>query len=114
MFAKLIQSYMVECHSNAVAIQSTSQERSRKYFESKRRQELFEIGDLVVIKTPTRASKLAPRYKGPYKVVGIKRDIFTLEEASTKKITTRHVACIKRYLQKEPESPESQLEDEQQ
>lgn len=43
MFAKLVQHYLKECHTNAVAIQSGSQERSKKYNENKRQRAPNEV-----------------------------------------------------------------------
>ena len=111
MYAKLVQSYMNECHSNAIAIQSASQERSREYFEKGKRSALFKLGDSVVIRAPSRSSKLAPKYRGPYKVVGIKKDILTLEKSSTHKITTRHASDIK-FLGRN-EQPENDAQEDQ-
>lgn len=94
-YAKYIQSYIKECHSNAVAIQTTSQERSKKYYENKRRNTLFKTGDTVAAKRPTRSSKLSPKYIGPLKVIGVKNDIYTLENTANNKTMKRHVSDLK-------------------
>lgn len=98
LHAKLIRKVLEECYINAIAIQSTAQERSRKFFESKRRNVLFELDDFVYIKTRDRSSKFYPRFQGPYKVVGRKDDIYTLEDQETKRTITRHVNDIRHGL----------------
>lgn len=45
---KLIQHYLDDCHANAVAIQSSSQKKSREYYEQKHRSVFFEVGDRVI------------------------------------------------------------------
>lgn len=105
LYAKLIQSQLKECHSNAIAIQTTSQERSKQYFENKRREVLFEIGDTVVIRSPSRSSKLAPKFLGPYKIVGKTNDVYTLEDTKNQRVTTRHVADLRKCVQEAVQEP---------
>lgn len=95
LHAKLVKSYLKECYSTAVAIQSTTQEKARQYYESKRRAALFQLNDTVAVKTPSRSSKLSPKYTGPFKVIGVKNDIYTLEDLQSKRKTTRHVSDLK-------------------
>lgn len=95
MYAKMVKWYLKECHSNAVAIQSTSQERSKQYFEDKRRPVLFQLNDIVAIKSGKRVSKFHPKFKGPYKIIGINKDIYTLEHLEKKTTTQRHVDDLK-------------------
>jgi len=73
-YAKNIQQSMEECYLNAIAIQSASQERARKYYEDKRRNVLVEVGDQVVLKAPSRSSEFAPKFIGPYRIIGTKKD----------------------------------------
>ena len=100
LHTKLIQIYMKECHATAVAIQSTSQEKSRKYYEGKHRPKLFSLNDRVVIRAPDRRSKLSSKYLGPYKIVGKTNDVYKLEDEKTGKILTRHVMDLKGYPQR--------------
>ena len=95
LFAKNIQHHMKECYRSAIAIQSASKERARKYYDSKRREDLFEIGDTVLTKAPSRSSKLSPKFIGPFKVIGKKNDIYTLEDLTSNRKTTRHVADLR-------------------
>lgn len=93
--AQLIKSLMMELHSNAIAIQSINQDRSKKYFERKRRANLFQEGDSVFIKTPPRTSKLHNTYTGPHTVVSMNNDIVKLTDQKTNRFTTRHVSDIR-------------------
>lgn len=112
-FAKVIQSYMKECHACAVAIQSTAQERSRSYYMSKRRDALFEVGDSVVVKAPTRSSKLHSKFVGPFEIIQKTKDIFTLKNRETGKTITRHVADLKGVASRSDDEPENVDNDEQ-
>ena len=102
-YAKNIQQYMKECYSNAIAIQSASQERARKYYEDKRRNELFEVGDQVFLKAPSRSSKFAPKFIGPYRIIETKKDIYTLKDVKTGRKTSRHVNDIRKMYRPQDE-----------
>lgn len=86
MHAKLIQSYLKECRSDAIAIQSVSQENSKGRYNRMNRDIRYHLSDLVSIKTPSRSSKLSPKYKGPCKIVSIQDDIYGLEEVQLVKL----------------------------
>ncbi|GLJ59014.1 hypothetical protein SUGI_1488500 [Cryptomeria japonica] len=72
----------------------------KTYYENRRRNTLFQLNDIVAIKTSSRSSKLSPKYKGPYKIIGIKNDIYTLEDTETNRKTTRHVADLRSMPQR--------------
>jgi len=106
-YARNIQHYMKECYSNAIAIQSAPQERAKEYYESRRRSVLFQLGDRVVIKSPTRSSKLSPKFLGPYKIIGIENDIYTLGEVETGRKTSRHINDIRKTYMPQGENPDA-------
>lgn len=102
MHAKLIRNYLLECHSDAIAIQCNEQEKSKRFYEDSHRTRFFQLNDHVVIKAPNRKSKLAPKFIGPYKIVGIQKDIYRLEDEASGKLTTRHVADLKPFTRINP------------
>jgi len=97
MYARLIKNYMHECQSNAIAIQSISQQQSRERYNEQHRKVVYQEGDQAMIKLPPRSSKLAPKYHGPFTVIDVKKDIYKLENNESKKVQTRHVSDLKLF-----------------
>lgn len=56
---------------------------------------MYETNDTVLVKTSKRASKLSPKFKGPYIITKKDRDIYTLMTPDTRKTITRHVSDLR-------------------
>lgn len=52
---------------------------------------MFKTGDTVAIRAPSRSSKLSPKFNGPYKIIGSKNDIYTLETVDGRETVQRNV-----------------------
>lgn len=58
----------------------------------------FEIGDLVLVSYPNRPpSKLAPRWRGPYRVVNVMDNTLTLLDLVTERQIEKHVSMCKKF-----------------
>lgn len=98
LYAETREYRMREAHQNALGNLRLAQERSRPYFENKRREWEPQVGEQVLTKVMGRRSKLQNRYAGPYKVVSRERDVYELElMGGRKENLTRHVGDLKPY-----------------
>src|SRR6185295_6831912 len=93
-----------------------AQKSQKKYADKGRRDEVFKIGDLVMLSTkniqvdtqknrPSR--KLQPRYIGPFQIIQVISDVnYKLELPGTMKIhPVFHVSLLKRYIENSEEFP---------
>lgn len=61
----------------------------------------FNVDDRVLVKTAgKRVSKLQEKFRGPYKVLSKKNDIYELEEVDSKKKISRHVSALKQFIER--------------
>ena len=53
------------------------------------------VGDSVLLLLPTERNKLTLAWQGPYKVVGIVRDVDYIIQMSPDKVKTYHINMLK-------------------
>uniref|UniRef100_A0A1I7YFB0 RNA-directed DNA polymerase n=1 Tax=Steinernema glaseri TaxID=37863 RepID=A0A1I7YFB0_9BILA len=59
----------------------------------------FSIGDLVLVKVPVRQQALAPKWKGPFRIIRIQRPNLFLMDPSNHKSSRIHIDRVKRYTE---------------
>uniref|UniRef100_A0A1I8ARA4 RNA-directed DNA polymerase n=1 Tax=Steinernema glaseri TaxID=37863 RepID=A0A1I8ARA4_9BILA len=59
----------------------------------------FSIGDLVLVKIPVRQQALEPKWKGPFRIIGIKRPNLFLMDPTSHKSSRIHIDRVKRITE---------------
>ncbi|XP_043475811.1 uncharacterized protein LOC122507257 [Leptopilina heterotoma] len=80
--------------------------RQTKYYDKGRRDVTFKVGDLVLRKshklssgTQKFATKLAPKYKGPFKITEIRSPtVFILQDDQSRRVPKVHITDLIPYL----------------
>lgn len=113
LHAELIQARMDEMYGRAADNQIAAQTQAAEIFNSKHRKQSFNIGDLVLVKTRKRRSKLSDRFKGPYRITKVDKEIYQLESLEDSSKLTRHVSALKPfYRQNNQEAVELEVPDQ--
>lgn len=96
LYAKLIKLHLDDCRIKAIESQADANLASRPYFTNKRRERLFSVNELVLVKiSERRRAKFEQGFEGPFRVISSDRDIYKLESVATGKVITRHVSSLK-------------------
>lgn len=90
-YPECLKASLQEAHDHARAVLSESHDRQKRYYDLRRRQVSFKIGDLVRVKTHPRSdaltnftAKLAPLYAGPFRISKRLSDVnYSLTKADT-------------------------------
>ena len=91
-----------------------SSDRQAKYYNQKRRDVRFNIGDVVWRKSHVLSSatdyitrKLAPKYEGPFKVIKVLSPVVYQVQNESGKIEKTHIKDLKYYWSVDPECIET-------
>lgn len=98
-----LTSMLQDAYDHVRQTMAASHDTQKKYYDKRRRHTVFKVGDLVRLKSHPRSSaaagfaaKLAPVYKGPYRVVQVMSDLNyrLVDNLSEEDIGVHHVSNL--------------------
>lgn len=95
-YATSVKRSIEQMKHDAITNASNAQAAAKARFDNEHRQMQFEPGMKVLTKVSARRAKLEPRYKGPYEIIAVDNDIYTLK-SQTGQIIHRHANYIKPF-----------------
>ena len=98
LHAEVIRDALEKMRANAISHSYDEHNQSKEYYDRKHREYHYNLNDQVLIKVKSRSAKLGPKFEGPYRVIGINDDIYTLVRMNDDKDKRRrHVSQMKPF-----------------
>lgn len=74
---------------------------NKYYYELRKKENNYDVGEQVLIKRSDRKAKLSNRFEGPFEVLAKNKDLYKVKSLQTNEIGTKYISQLKLFRPRE-------------